>query len=59
MLSHCGLLNKTLLIDGLLAALCLPCFVQVLSSCGKQGRLFLVEGGLLLAVASLVAEYGL
>ena len=31
----------------------------LLSSCGKQGLLFIVVCGLLIAVASLVAEHGL
>ena len=30
-----------------------------LSSCGEQGLLFIVVHGLLIAVASLVAEHGL
>ena len=42
-----------------LAALGLRCCVQAFSSCGKQGLLFIVVRGLLIAVASLVAEHGL
>ena len=34
-----------------LAALCLCCFSQVFSSCGKQGLPFAVVSGLLIAVA--------
>ena len=40
-------------------ALGLPCCAQAFSSCGKQGLLFVVVRGLLIAVASLVAEHGL
>ena len=32
---------------------------QALSSCSEQGLLFIVKRGLLIAVASLVAEHGL
>ena len=42
-----------------LAALGLHCCAWALSSCGKQGLLFIVVRGLLIAVASLVAEQGL
>ena len=42
-----------------LAALGLRCCVWAFSSCGKQGLLFVVVRGLLIAVASLVAEHGL
>ena len=34
-------------------------FVAVFSSCGEQGLLFVAVHGLLLTVASLVAEHGL
>ena len=37
----------------------LLCCVQVFSSCGDQGLLFVVVNGLLTVVASLVAEQGL
>ena len=40
-----------------LAALGLRCYVQAFSSCG--GLLFIVVRGLLIVVASLVAEHGL
>ena len=43
----------------ILAALGLRCCVQAFSSCGKQGLLFIVVRGLLIAVASLVPEHGL
>ena len=33
--------------------------VQAFSSCGKQGLVFIAVHGLLIAVASLVAEHGL
>ena len=42
-----------------LAALGLHCFVHAFSSCSKWGLLFIVVHGLLIAVASLVAEHGL
>ena len=42
-----------------LAALGLHCCVQAFSSCGKRGLLFVAVHGLLIAVASLVAEHGL
>ena len=42
-----------------LAALGLRSCMQVFSSCGEQGLLFIAVRGLLIAVASLVAELGL
>ena len=42
-----------------LAVLGLCCCACTFSSCGKQGLLFVVVCGLLIAVASLVAELGL
>ena len=42
-----------------MAALGLHCCARALSSCGKWGLLFVVVRGLLIAVASLVAEHGL
>uniref|UniRef100_A0A8C6C9G7 single-stranded DNA cytosine deaminase n=1 Tax=Monodon monoceros TaxID=40151 RepID=A0A8C6C9G7_MONMO len=42
-----------------LAALGLCCCARAFSSCGKQGLLFVAVRGLLIAVASLVAEHGL
>ena len=42
-----------------LAALGLCCCVEAFSSCGEQGLLFVAVHGLLIAVASLVAEHGL
>ena len=42
-----------------LVALDLHCCMQVFSSCGEQGLLFIAVHGLLIAVASLVAEHGL
>ena len=42
-----------------LAALGLHCCTQALSSCGEQGLLFTAVRGLLIAVASLVAEHRL
>ena len=40
-----------------MAALGLQCCVWLFSSCGEQGVLFIVVCGLLIAVASLVAEH--
>ena len=42
-----------------LAVLGLRCCARAFSSCGKQGLLFVALHGLLIAVASLVAEHGL
>ena len=42
-----------------MAVLGLRCCVQAFSSCGEQGLLFVAVRGLLIAVASLVAEHGL
>ena len=43
----------------ILAALGLSCCAQAFSSCGERGLLFVVVRGLLIVVASLVAEHGL
>ena len=42
-----------------LAALNLHCYAWVFSSCGEQGLLFVAVCGLLIRVASLVAEHSL
>ena len=42
-----------------LAALGLCCYVWAFSSCGEQGLLFVAVRGLLIVVASLVAEHRL
>ena len=42
-----------------LAAFHLRCRTRAFSSCGEQGLLFVAVRGLLIAVASLVAEHGL
>ena len=42
-----------------LAALGLRCCARAFSSCGERGLLFVAVRGLLIAVASLVAEHGL
>ena len=42
-----------------LAVLGLCCCAQALSRCSEQGLLFLAVRGLLIVVASLVAEHGL
>ena len=43
----------------ILAVLGLRCYVWAFSSCGEQGLLFVAVRGLLIAVASLVADHGL
>ena len=48
-----------LLIYLFLAALGLRSCVQAFSSCGEQGLLFVAVHGVLIVVASLVAEHGL
>ena len=42
-----------------LAALGFRCWAQAFSSCGEWGLLFVAVHGLLIVVASLVAEHGL
>ena len=42
-----------------LAVLGLRCCVLAFSSCGERGLLFVAVRGLLIAVASVVAEHGL
>ena len=42
-----------------MAALGLHCCTRAFSSCGEQGLLFVVVRGLLIMVASLVAEHRL
>ena len=42
-----------------MAALGLHCCARAFSSCSEWGLLFVVVRGLLIAVASLVAEHGL
>ena len=51
--------NIYLFIYLFLAALGLCCCTWAFSSCGEQGLLFIAVCGLLIAVASLVAEHGL
>ena len=46
-------------IDLFLAVLGLRCCTVAFSSCGERGLLFVVVRGLLIVVASLVAEHGL
>ena len=41
------------------AALGLCCYARAFSSCGERGLLFVAVRGLLIVVASLVAEHGL
>ena len=52
-------LQLAILFFKFLAALGLLCCMQAFSSCGEQGLLFVAVCGLLIAVASLVAEHGL
>ena len=47
------------LINLFLAALGLRCCARAFSSCGEWGLLFVAVRGLLIGVASLVAEHGL
>ena len=42
-----------------LAALSLRCCARAFSSCSERGLLFIAGHGLLISVASLVAEHGL
>ena len=42
-----------------MAALGFHCCAQAFSSCGERGLLFVAVCGLLIVVASLVAEHGL
>ena len=58
----CSLFKKKLFILFIylfLAALGLCCCGRASSSCGEQGLLFVAVRGLLIAVASFVAEHGL
>ena len=48
-----------LFIYSFMAALGLHCCTRAFSSCGERGLLFVVVYGLLIAVASLIAEHGL
>ena len=57
LLPHCFLINK--LIYLFLAALGLCCCAWAFSRCGEWGLLFIAVCGLLIVVASLVAERGL
>ena len=59
--SPCALFifNKFLKFILFLAALGLRCCTQAFSSCGELGLLFVAVHGLLIVVASLVAEYSL
>ena len=50
---------KFLFIYLFLAALSLHCCTWTFSSCSERGLLFIAVSGLLIAVASLVAEHGL
>ena len=52
-------LNINLFIYLVLAVLSLRCCARAFSSCGQWGLLFVTVHGLLIAVASLVAEHGL
>ena len=50
---------KIFIIIIILAELGLRCYMLAFSSCGELGLLFVAVRGLLIAVASLVAEHGL
>ena len=52
-------LNKFIFIYLFLATLGLRCCVRAFSNCSERGLLFILVSGLLIAVASLVAEHGL
>ena len=52
-------INLFILFYLFLAVLGLCCCARDFSSCGERGLLFIVVHGLLIAVASLVAEHGL
>ena len=54
-----GFLKIYLFIYLFLAVLGLHCCAWAFSSCGERGLLFVAVRGLLIAVASLVAEHGL
>ena len=60
-ISHMGFLYINLLffIYIFLAVLGLRCCTRAFSNCGEQGLLFVAVHGLLILVASLVAEHGL
>ena len=53
------LINVLFCLFFFLAALGFLCCVRTFSSCGEQGLLFVAVRGLLVAVASLVAEHWL
>ena len=53
------LANPSLFFFFFLAALGLRCCARAFSSCGERGLLFVAVRGLLIAVASFVAELGL
>ena len=50
---------KNLFIYLFLAVFGLRCYMQAFRSCGEHGLLFIVVLGLLIVVASLVAEHSL
>ena len=49
----------TILKNVFLAVLCLSCFAQAFSSCGEWGIPFCAVRGLIIVMASLVAEHRL
>ena len=53
------LINLFICLFLFLAVLVLRCCVRAFSSCGERGLLFVAVHGLLIVVASLVAEQGL
>ena len=54
-----GGFKKNYLFYLFLSALSLCCYAWAFSSCGEWGLFFIVVRGLLIAVASLVAEHGI
>ena len=57
--TRCSLNQKSVPKLFFLAALGFHCRAWAFSSCGEQGLLFVAVRGLLIVVASLVAEHGL
>ena len=58
-LSGITFFKKNLFIYLFMAVLRLRCCTRAFSSCSERGLLFVVARGLLIAVASLVAEHGI
>ena len=54
-----GVATKLFFLNLFLAVLGLRCCTRAFSSCGERGLLFVAVSGLLIVVASLVADHGL